>query len=994
MRPMPAEPRTQPTAATGAPRSRRVREVGASFAALAATVVAFSGGWVRGGLVIDGPGIAIYLRLALRYLAANGRVPYWIPDMWAGSPVWAIGPSFPAFLLLPFAAVLGPEGAVRAGILLLQIAGSWGAFVLTRSLWKSTPAALVAGVVYGISPLVVLHAALIGNETAMGVIAAAPWLTWALRHGLRGHGTRYVVGAGIIAAFAVLHQAEYAYGLALLGVFQVLGEIGRSRRGMSGAATLGQIFARTGAAVGVCLGLVAYWIVPFLALSKSFVLSPPELVQSELLRGVGRFVANELGVFVRRAGGLDGVVSVYRENLTGHAFYLGIVPVVVTCLSALIVARRRGDSTFSGILVAAAGALWLSTGAVALVASGPVLRNQVVPMVVLGTLGGVVAGGFVRRLGLRRATVPALAVVLGLLVAVPYVTPFLTLQRLVPLLDSVRVPRFYVIAILALALGTAWPVAHIDEWLPHIRLVPALLSVVLIVAVVVDAWPYRSFYWVRTPESTAAYDEIEPTLAAMAPGSRIATSTDPTTVAVLIRRHQELSMGWPHPVAYGQLWRLTLGAVTGPPRYAQAAMALSSTAYFVREKPANQTTAAESITKVELLAVPHPLPRVRAYDQTVLLGDETITPELAAGLAAKNVAVVTATASASRSLTTPVLAKLPAGRSCQPASSGDLSIGLAGEIAAACGVHEFIPLAPAGAELLGPDATPGSTFTAVADGLQGVSLWIEGKVGNGELVLREKNGPDEDGRVVARTRVTGVDQYGLARFGFDPIPDSGGKRYSFAIECPDCFSELEPQLYAPRNVLGKGNLTVKGRADADHNLGFTPVYERMVPQAPSETTVSVVGSGPGHWTLESSGSKPSLVVVADANFPGWRARVDGRRVPVLEADGGFLSVAVDPGQHRITFDYGPGVAALVGRLITLGTLLAIVGGWLTSRRRRLRHTLEVGTPAVEGGREEALGAGHEGPGLAITDGQGPGAEGDEAVLTAGGDGEPGGGQHP
>jgi hypothetical protein len=116
----------------------------------------------------------------------------------------------------------------------------------------------------------------------------------------------------------------------------------------------------------------------------------------------------------------------------------------------------------------------------------------------------------------------------------------------------------------------------------------------------------------------------------------------------------------------------------------------------------------------------------------------------------------------------------------------------------------------------------------------------------------------------------------------------------------------------------------------------------------------VIKSSAGHWTLRSSGTRPSLVVVADANFPGWKARVDGRRVPVLEADGAFISVAVGPGEHEITFDYGPGPAALAGRLITLGTLLALVIGGLIarSRRRRSGHALEAGAPPVETSGQE------------------------------------------
>ena len=849
----------------------------------------------------------MYVRLALRYLLADGRVPYWLPDMWAGTPVWAIGPSFPAFILLPIAAVASPETAVKAGILGLQVAGAWGAFVLARSLWRNVPAALVAGLVYGISPLVLSHAALSGSESTMGVLAAAPWLTWALRLGLRGHGTRFLIAAGAVAAFAVLHQAEYAYGLALLGVFQLVGEIGRNRhmarRGQMASVTVGRLLARTAFAVAVCVGLIAHWILPFLALSKSFILSPAELVQGELMRGIGHAVGQELGYFLHRSGALNGVVSVYRENLLGYALYLGAVPVAVTCLSTVLTARRCGDRTISGVLVASAVGVWLSTGAVSLALGGPVLRGQLVPMIVLAALIGTVTGGFVRRLGLRRAAVPVLGALLVSLVAVPYLTPFLSLQEVVPLLKSIRFSRFYVIAILALALGTAWPVAHVDQSLPAgqvraRRWAPGALGLVLAVAVVADAWPFRSFYWVRQPASTVAYANAAPEVAAVPPGTRIATpSQDPRTADILVRQRKELSLGWPHPVAYRQIWRVTVGAIVGPTGYGDTSLGLSSTSYLLQEQTQDRSTADESVFGVALTPIRATLPRVRAYDQTVVMGDQVITPELAVGLATRNVGVVTASV-VSQALAATALGTVPRGRSCDPSAIRALPAEVAGEVGVSCGLATFLPGLAAGAILLGPDDSPGASFTAVADGLRGVSAWRVGALGDGEMVLREMNAAGRVEAEVARARATRIDEYGMALFGFPPIADSAGKRYSFAIECLGCFEEIEPQAIAPRDVQGDGNLTVNGRLNPDHTLAFTPAYERMPPQPPSATSVSVVTSSAGHWTLRSSGPRPSLVVVADANFPGWKARVDGRRAPVLEADGAFISVAVGAGDRQ------------------------------------------------------------------------------------------------
>jgi hypothetical protein len=92
----------------------------------------------------------------------------------------------------------------------------------------------------------------------------------------------------------------------------------------------------------------------------------------------------------------------------------------------------------------------------------------------------------------------------------------------------------------------------------------------------------------------------------------------------------------------------------------------------------------------------------------------------------------------------------------------------------ACGMHGFIPAMSGGGIYVRPDETPGSSFTAVADGLRGISVWMEGPIGHGVLVLREVGPDGRPGTEVARTRITGVDPYDMAVFGFDPRPSPPG----------------------------------------------------------------------------------------------------------------------------------------------------------------------------------------------------------------------------
>ncbi|HEX2192766.1 MAG TPA: YfhO family protein [Acidimicrobiales bacterium] len=908
---------------------------------LAAIVVGFAGAWAAGTLVLDGPGISLYVRVAVDHLDHDGRVGYWIPEIWSGTPAWVVGPSFPILLLVPLGAAVGATTALKSGILALQVAGACGAYVLARSLWRSGAAALVSGVVYGVNPLVISHAALIASEGAVGVIAAAPWLVWSLRRGLRGDGTRYLVVAGLVAAFAVLHQAEYAYGLAMLCGLLLVVELAQARSG-GGRATAGQLLRRAGVTLATALGAVAHWLVPFLALHQSFALSPPELVRRELFHGSASTLGRELGLFLHRSGGLEGVVTPDRAGLIGQVYYLGWVPVAVTLLTALFLARRDDDRTLSVVLAVSLFTVWLSTAAVSLADGGPVARGQVVPMVVLGAVAGLVAGGLVRRLRLGRARAPTVAAVALFLFVAPYLRPFLELQRVLPFLDSLRFPRFYVVAVLGLALGTAWPVARLASRIGNRRPVALLatgaLALALVVGVVVDGWPYRSFYRVRGPADGEAYRALPATVRRAEAGVRVATPVDARPVDSLQRAGAQLSLGWPHPVAGKQLWRLTLEAGLGPAGYRQRALGLAGTAYVSAERVEDPGTLHVSVGAVELLPNPHHLPAVRAYDHALVVDEQSIGPELAVALAHRNMGVVTGGIPEEEGGlgATAIPSRVDPG-SCEQASLRGLAPAVAGEVSAACGMHRWLPTMFEGLTFFGGNEAPGAVLGALADGLRGVSVWLDDPSGKSELVLRELGADGRSmGRTVARARSSGLDDYGMTHFGFDPIADSAGKRYLFEIECPECFSELAPQMLAGSGGDGTGNLVVGGRLHPDRLAAFAPVYERLPAAPASSTKVTGRRTAPNRWRAESSGTRPSLVVVAETNFPGWSARVDGRPAPVLEVDGAFLGVPVPAGTHVVTLAYHPPTAVVLGRLITAGTLAALVVGGLWARRLRRR----------------------------------------------------------
>jgi hypothetical protein len=91
------------------------------------------------------------------------------------------------------------------------------------------------------------------------------------------------------------------------------------------------------------------------------------------------------------------------------------------------------------------------------------------------------------------------------------------------------------------------------------------------------------------------------------------------------------------------------------------------------------------------------------------------------------------------------------------------------------------------------------------------------------------------------------------------------------------------------------------------------------------------GSDPGSVRIETD--RPDRVriaaqartrchlVLADTYFPGWKAFVDDREVPMLRANFAFRAVALDPGPHVVEFRYEP-------RSFRLGLLITLTGAAL------------------------------------------------------------------
>ena len=102
-----------------------------------------------------------------------------------------------------------------------------------------------------------------------------------------------------------------------------------------------------------------------------------------------------------------------------------------------------------------------------------------------------------------------------------------------------------------------------------------------------------------------------------------------------------------------------------------------------------------------------------------------------------------------------------------------------------------------------------------------------------------------------------------------------------------------------------------------------------VPGRTSDTKVDVVRYGPTlvELLVDNAEARRFLLFV-DNWYPGWRARIEGKRVPVLRADYAFKAVPIPPGTFHVVFEYSPPMFWL-GLWVTAVTWLGLGAAWFT-----------------------------------------------------------------
>lgn len=106
---------------------------------------------------------------------------------------------------------------------------------------------------------------------------------------------------------------------------------------------------------------------------------------------------------------------------------------------------------------------------------------------------------------------------------------------------------------------------------------------------------------------------------------------------------------------------------------------------------------------------------------------------------------------------------------------------------------------------------------------------------------------------------------------------------------------------------------------------LTPVSKNIQSRPAAETApgsgmVEITHYEPGHIMIKVENDTPRFLVLTEAYYPGWQARVDGAVADLYRADGYFQGVFLPAGQHEVQFEFVPGSVAY-GRVLSMTALI-------------------------------------------------------------------------
>ncbi|MDA0164741.1 YfhO family protein [Solirubrobacter ginsenosidimutans] len=186
---------------------------------------------------------------------------------------------------------------------------------------------------------------------------------------------------------------------------------------------------------------------------------------------------------------------------------------------------------------------------------------------------------------------------------------------------------------------------------------------------------------------------------------------------------------------------------------------------------------------------------------------------------------------------------------------------------------------------------------------------------------------------VHSTRLENLD-HPLRRSGaFEPVPNAPEGIFANQRYLPRAWV-----AHSWRPAQGMDSALTATVASSIDQLQDAPIIEGSpAPRAETGTPeppdpARFVSSSDTEVVLSTNATDGGYLILNDTYYPGWRAEVDGHRVPILAANTAFRAIALPPGPHKVRFSYHP-ASVRYGGWITLAGLLALLVAAILVRRR-------------------------------------------------------------
>ena len=95
--------------------------------------------------------------------------------------------------------------------------------------------------------------------------------------------------------------------------------------------------------------------------------------------------------------------------------------------------------------------------------------------------------------------------------------------------------------------------------------------------------------------------------------------------------------------------------------------------------------------------------------------------------------------------------------------------------------------------------------------------------------------------------------------------------------------------------------------------------------------LKILSYKPQEIRISSSSKTPELLILSEMFYPGWIAKIDGKKIPIHRVDYALMAVGIEAGEHTVEFDFRP-LSVYSGFAVSAITL-AFLSFYLWSQRK-------------------------------------------------------------